>query len=66
MVRTLCQRQRKKQPHRRETTDSKYEDKVAIISMDYFFTSQEEEKALENPLMVMVDESTGNRHDSSR
>ena len=30
--------------------------------MDYFFMSQEEEKASENPLMVMVDESTGNRY----
>ena len=30
--------------------------------MDYFFMSQEEEKACENSLIVMVDESTGNKY----
>ena len=32
------------------------------ISMDYFFMSQDEEKASANPLMVMVDESNGNKY----
>ena len=36
--------------------------KVVRVSMDYFFMSQEEEKASENPLMVMVVESTGKRY----
>ena len=38
------------------------EAKVVRVSMDYFFMSQEEEKACENPLIVMVDEDTGNKY----
>ena len=34
----------------------------SAFSMDYFFTSQEEEKASQNPLMVMIDEQYGNRY----
>ena len=30
--------------------------------MDYFFMSQEEEKASRNPLLVMLDETTGNKY----
>ena len=30
--------------------------------MDYFVMSQEEERASDNPMLVMVDESTGNRY----
>ena len=30
--------------------------------MDYFFMSQDEEKACANPLRVMVDESTVNKY----
>ncbi len=30
--------------------------------MDYFFMSQEEEKASQNPMIVMLDEETGNRY----
>ena len=32
------------------------------ISMDYFFMSQEDEKASENPLFLMADETGGNRY----
>ena len=30
--------------------------------MDYFFMSQDEEKASENPLILMIDEQTGNKY----
>ena len=42
----------------------KDEDKpgVARMSMDYFFMSQEEENAQDNPMSVMVDEHTGDRY----
>ena len=36
--------------------------KVPRISMDYFFMSQEGERAAEHPMMVMIDESTDNRY----
>ena len=50
-------------PHKKkQEEDEQKETKVVRISMDYFFMSQEEEKASENPLMVMLDESTGNRY----
>ena len=32
------------------------------MSMDYFFMSQEDEKASANPIMVMVDERTGEKY----
>ena len=35
---------------------------VPRISMDYFFMSQEDEKASANPIMVMVDERTGEKY----
>ena len=38
------------------------ESQVVRISMDYFFMSKEEEKASQNPLIVMVDESSDNRY----
>jgi len=38
------------------------EEGVPRISMDYFFMSQEDEKASENPILVMVDERTGEKY----
>ena len=35
---------------------------IPRIAMDYFFMSQEDEKASGNPLLVMVDESTGEKY----
>ena len=32
------------------------------MSMDYFFMSKEEETAQDNPMLVMVDEQTGDRY----
>ena len=34
---------------------------VPRMSMDFFFVSQEDEKASANPIMVMVDEKTGEK-----
>ena len=36
--------------------------KVPKISMDYVFMSQEDETASENPLLLMADETVGNRY----
>jgi hypothetical protein len=50
-------------PHKRKTKEAEDEEKkVPRVSMDYFFMSQDEEKASENPLLLMVDESTGLRY----
>ncbi len=38
------------------------ESKVPKISMDYFFMSQDDEKVSENPLLLMADETGGNRY----
>ena len=38
------------------------EEKVPRISMDYFYMSKEDEKAHANPLIVVVDESTGDKY----
>jgi len=35
------------------------EEEVPKISMDYFFMSKKDEEAKENPLIVMMDEETG-------
>ena len=35
---------------------------MSRIAFDYFFMSKEEETASSNPLMVMIDESTGNKY----
>ena len=50
-------------PHRaapKEEDEEERERRVPRISMDYFFMGQEGEKASECPMLVMVDESTGN------
>jgi hypothetical protein len=50
-------------PHRRQVADEELDQlKVPKISMDYFFMSQEEEKASENPLLLMADETIGHRY----
>ena len=38
------------------------EEKVPRVSMDYFFMSTQDEKEENNPLIVMVDESTGDKY----
>ena len=50
-------------PHMKKHTN-KEEDKpgVARMSMDYGFLSKEEELAQDNPMLVMVDEQTGDRY----
>ena len=49
-------------PHKKKTEEEKEGHRVSRVSMDYFFMSQEEEKASQNPLMVMIDEEYGNRY----
>ena len=48
-------------PHRTRT-EEQCERQVPKVSMDYFFMSQADEKADKNPLIVMVDESTGEKY----
>ena len=48
-------------PHLR--SKQKYEEiKVPRVSMDYFFMSKQYEKAITNPLIVLVDEGTGEKY----
>ena len=49
-------------PHKKKAEEEKEGNRVSRISMDYFFMSQEEEKASQNPLMIMIDEQYGNRY----
>ena len=47
--------------HASKTVDEKLEDAVPRVSMDYFFMSKKDEKANEHPMLVAVDESTGEK-----
>ena len=52
-------------PHRRANPGGEEEEesrRVPRISMDYFFMAQEGERANEYPMIVMVDDSTGNKY----
>ena len=49
-------------PHKKKAEEKKGGNTVSRISMDYFFMSKEEEKASQNPLIVMLDEEHGNRY----
>ena len=47
-------------PHfKKKGEEEEQEGKVARVSMDYFFMSVDEEKASSNPIIVMIDESSG-------
>jgi hypothetical protein len=61
---THCLRGRgRNKPHKRQVVDEELDQqKVPKISMDYFFMSQDDEKASENPLLLMADETTGHRY----
>ena len=48
-------------PHRTRT-EEQCERQVPKVSVDYFFMSQADEKEDKNPLIVMVDESTGEKY----
>ena len=50
-----------KMGHVRKKDEDKNIDGVPRISMDYFFMSQKDEKANEFPMLVAVDESTGDK-----
>ena len=42
-----------------QTNPSKEENKVPRISFDYFFLTKEDEHGNKNPMVVMIDEETG-------
>ena len=50
--------------HRQHKLEDKDENLVPVprVSMDYFFMSRKDEEAKNNPLIVMVDEKTGERY----
>ena len=52
-------------PHRARSEEEDEEKKAAQvpkIAMDYFFMGQEEDRATEYPMIVMLDETTGHRY----
>ena len=51
-------------PHRREQAEEGDEPdkKVPRVSMDYFFMSQQDEKAHDYPMLLVIDESTDYRY----
>ena len=51
-------------PHKKqgEGTEEVKDMRIPRIHMDYFFMSQEEEKAGKNPLMLMIDDKYGHRY----
>ena len=50
-------------PHLQGVVDEKEgETKVPRVGLDCFFMSQEDERANENPLVVMLDEKTGDKY----
>ena len=49
-------------PHMAGASKEDKELHVPRVSMDYFFMSDEDFKASENPLIVMVDEGTGEKY----
>ncbi len=58
-----CVRGRAKNtPHRRSGKDEDGETKVPRISMDYAFASEKDRRACENPILMVVDESTGEKY----
>ena len=58
-----CVRARgRNRPHQKGNRAADDGAKVPRISFDYFFFSQEEERANQNPMIVMIDEETGEKY----
>jgi hypothetical protein len=57
-----CVRGRGRNTPHRAAKDEKEENQVCKVSMDYFFLGQKDEEAGRNPLIVMLEEETGNRY----
>ena len=55
-------RGRNKAHRRQRRTEKDKAKEVPRVSMDYFFMSAEDEEAKNNPLLVMVDEKTGEKY----
>ena len=50
-------------PHlKKKEKDGEVADHVPKIAMDYFFASEADQKAALNPILVMVDEKTGEKY----
>jgi len=49
-------------PHRTQVKDEATRPVVPRVSMDYFFMSEEDRKACQNPIFAMVDEETGEKY----
>ena len=45
--------------HRKMDEEEKKENRMPRVSIDYFFMSRKDEEAKDNPLIVMIDEKTG-------
>ena len=59
----MCAGERKNAGHRSKRDEEvDEEEKDPRVSMDYFFMSTQDEKEENNPLIVMVDESTGDKY----
>ena len=58
-----CVRARgRNQPHQQQRRTDEEDSNVPRISFDYFFFSQEDQAASNNPMIVMLDESTGEKY----
>ena len=57
-----CVRARGRNSAHRTREEQKREVTVPRVVMDYFFMSQADEKASQNPMLVMVDETTGEKY----
>ena len=56
-------RGKNKAHERKKRRDEEYErNKVPRISLDYFYMSQQDEEANKNPLLVVVDEKSGEKY----
>ena len=57
-----CVRARGRNSPHRSREDSAKAEGIPKVSMDYFFMSNADESAHENPLFIMIDEATGERY----
>ena len=49
-------------PHLKKKGEQDKELEIPKVSMDYFFASQRDREASKNPVLVMVDETTGDKY----
>ena len=61
-VNIVCRGWGRATPHVVTKDNESGEGEVPKVSMDYFYMSTEEERAMENPFITMLDESTGQKY----